>query len=132
MSMASTLRARVLIVEPQFVLRRTMAALMRKLDLAEVVEATSIEAAAALLKQKTFECMVIDMAQSAQALDLIRALREGELGPQTNTLVCATADASFEPALQAELMQAGVTLRLKKPFKMEQLLTALGLHKSTQ
>ncbi len=127
MTLAEIQRPSVLLVEPQFVLRRTVAALARKLDLAEVSEATSVEAAVAAMKRQAFDKIVLDFADPPAALDLIRRLRRGELATKRDALVCFTSAEALPGSVRDEAKAEGVTAHLSKPYKLQHLLLALNL-----
>ena len=127
MTATPTRLASILLLESQFVLRRTVVTLVRKLELAQAVEATSTSAALALLQRQPFDALVLDMADAEAALALLRQLREGEFPSGRDIAVCLTATIPLQPALQAKADALGVAVCLPKPYRISLLLEALGL-----
>ncbi|HSI50185.1 MAG TPA: response regulator [Ideonella sp.] len=127
MTAAPTLLPGVLLLEPQFVLRRTVVGLARKLEMAEVLEATSAGTAVALLRRKPFDALVLDLADPEGVIALLRQLRLGEFPSARDVAVCLTAAAPLAPALQATTEALGIAACLHKPYRISSLLEALGL-----
>ncbi|CAM3508613.1 response regulator [Paracidovorax anthurii] len=114
-------RQPLLLVEPQFVLRRTIVAVARELELVEFHEATSIERAVPLLGARTFSGLVIDCDDNAIASDLLSRLREGAFASPPQTPVIAITSV-HEPDRDAWRQSMGVIGTLHKPFKIGALL----------
>lgn len=127
---ASAPLPQVLLVEPQFVLRRTVAAVARELGIAQVHEAASHEAAGRLLADIRFDALVLDIDGDGRALRLLALLRAGNAagaGPQASPPglpVLALIDAAGPPAAAA-LAALQVSLLLARPFKARTLLHAV-------
>jgi hypothetical protein len=69
----------LLLLEPYFVLRHTVAAVANDQGLARVVEATSVDNAEQQLSSRAFDGCVFSLGNARREVDLIRALRAGEL-----------------------------------------------------
>lgn len=116
---------RMLLVEPQFVLRRTLVAVGRDLAIVDFQEAANLERARTLLLAQAYQGLVLDFQDAARALALLRELRDGRFAtaPDAHVVVVATA-------LQAEdegrLRHLGVSEMLGRPFKISQLLERLA------
>lgn len=117
-------RPQVLLVEPQFVLRRTVATVAAELGLADVHEAAGPEAAGRLLAATRFDAMVLDIDAEGRGLRLLAALRAG-LGASPPGLPVMALVVADEAPLAATLAGLQVTLRLARPFKAKALLGAL-------
>lgn len=116
---------RMLLVEPQFVLRRTLVAVGRDLGVAAFDEAASLERARTLLLAQAYEGVVLDFQDSARTLALLRDLRDGCFASAPDTLVVLLV-ATIEGVDEKVPRQLGVTAMLARPFKISQLLDRLG------
>lgn len=122
------LSGRLLLVEPQFVLRRTVSVMARDMGLADVQEATNTGVAERLLSERRFHAMLIAIDDDGEALELVRRVRAGDTSQATDLLVAATATAC-DVELALRLKQLDVCRLLLKPFKvrgMLEVITALG------
>lgn len=117
MSTAQRRPLSVLLVEPQFVLRRTLCAVAADLGLAQVTEAFSIESAQARLKSSTFDALVLGCVEDAALAPWLRQIRSGESPcPKDIRIVVLSTPAS---ALSTtELIDMGADVVLQKPFKI--------------
>lgn len=116
----------VLLVEPQFVMRRTMVAVARELGLVEFHEASSIARALPLLETRRFGGMVLDMDDGSEALTLFERVRAGEFVCRPDLPVVAlTFPVSAEAASRLEALKPLRTL--DKPFKVRELLASVAL-----
>ena len=116
---------RMLLVESQFVLRRTIISVTRDLAKVEFLEATSVDRARAVLAAVTCKGVVLDMQEGARALELISDIRLGKFATARDAQVIALASSlSAEDALR--LQELGVTQVLCKPFKIGNFLAAIG------
>ena len=68
----------LLLVEPQSLFRRTLATVARQLKLADVVEASSYEAAQSLLEAQRFDGLMLAMGDGVASLNLLQDLRMGK------------------------------------------------------
>jgi len=128
MGAAVTPRGRLLLVEPQFVLRRTVSTLARDMGLADVQEATSPAVAERLLYERRFDGLLISLDDDGEALTLLRRLRAGEASHPADLPVAATATAC-DVELALRLKELDVCRLLLKPFKvrgMLEVISALG------
>ena len=115
----------MLLVESQFVLRRTIVSVTRDLAKVEFIEATSVDRARAVLGGVTCKGVVLDMQEGARALELISDIRLGKFATARDAQVIALASSlSAEDALR--LQELGVTQVLGKPFKIGNFLAAIG------
>lgn len=116
---------RLLLVEPQFVMRRTVATMARDLRLADVQEATSAAAAEKLLADQRFDGLLIALDDEGDALELVRRVRVGASAQPTDLPVAATA-AACDVELALKLKQLDVRRLLIKPFKVRGMLDAIA------
>ena len=119
---------RLLLVEPQFVLRRTVALLARDMGLADVQEATSAAVAGRLLGERRFDALLVAVDDEGEALELMRRVRAGEIAHPANLPIAATA-ASCDVELALRMRELDVCRLLLKPFNvrgMLEVISALG------
>lgn len=119
----------VLLVEPQFVLRRTVATVARELGMAQVTEAASHEAAGRMLADGRFDALVLDVDAEGRALRVLAQLRAGPAGSPAaspaDLPVLALVDPAGPPA-HGPLAALQVTQLLARPFKARALLEAVA------
>lgn len=115
---------RILLIEPQFVLRRTMAMVARDLGVVDFHEASSVGRARTLLAGGAFAGLVLDLAEEAQAMELLGELRQGKFStPSDAPVIVLEADA--KPVDAIRLKALGVARVLGKPVRISDLLSAL-------
>lgn len=125
MSTRVTPSGRLLLVEPQFVLRRTVSTMARDMGLADVQEATSTALAEKMLFERRFNALLIAIDEDGEALELLRKLRAGETSQPSDLPVAATA-LSCDVELALRLKQLDVCRLLLKPFKVRGMLEAIS------
>ncbi len=118
-------RLALLLVEPESVLRRTVAGVSRDLGLADVHEATSVEVAQRMLHERSFDALFIALDASGAALELLAALRAGQLSCGADTPVAVLAQAC-DAALALRLKELAVRRLLLKPFKVKGVLETIA------
>lgn len=119
---------RLLLVEPQFVLRRTVSTMAREMGLADVQEATSPAVAERLLSERCFSALLIAIDEEGEALQLLQRLRGGDTHHPADVPVAVTA-AACNVELAMRLKQLDICRLLLKPFKvrgMLEVISALG------
>lgn len=122
---AVTPSGRLLLIEPQFVLRRTVSTMAREMGLADVQEATSAAVAEKLLFERRYDAVLIAIDEEGEALELLRRLRAGEASHPADVPVAATAVAC-DVELALRLKQLDVRRLLLKPFKVRGMLEAIS------
>lgn len=116
----------LLLVEPQFVVRRTMVAVAREMRVAEIHEATSVARALPVLRMRPFRGLVLDVGDDeAEACSLLQQLRAGDLASPPDLPVVALA-AEWQHALAGKLDRIPRLRVLPKPFRIRQLLESLS------
>lgn len=106
----------LLLVEPDFLLRRTVGGVVRSLALAQVQEAASLEHARRLLAEHRFDALLLALDAEHQALQLLMDLRSGRLRSDAATPVAVTAGAA-DAGLAVQLKALDVKRLLLKPFR---------------
>ena len=115
---------RILLVEPQFVLRRTVVMVARDLGMVDFHEASSVGRARALLATDAYEGMVLDLQEGPQAMDLLRELRQGRFATPHDVRVVLLAGGGL-PVDADGLQGLGVDRVLGKPLRISELLDAV-------
>ena len=117
----------LLLVEPQSLFRHTLAAVARQLKVADVVEASSYEAAQTLLESQRFDGLLLAMGDGVASLNLLQNLRMGKTR-NTRVLPLALMAESVDP-ITIELFRTMSPQRiLLVPFKVKtalEVVTAL-------
>ncbi len=116
---------RLLLLEPQFVLRRTVSTMARQMGLAEVLEATTAAAAGRLLLEQRFDALLVALDDDGGALLLLERLRTGQW-PQPADLPVAAMASVCGVELALRLKELNVTRLLLKPFKVRGVLEAIS------
>ena len=120
----STMLPRILLVEPQFVLRRTMVMVARDLGMVDFQEASSVGRARALLATGAYEGMVLDLQEGPQALELLGELRQGRFATPRDARVVVLAGGG-SPVNAERLQGLDVDRVLGKPVRISELLDAV-------
>ena len=115
---------RILLIEPQFVLRRTMAMVARDLGMVDFHEASSVGRARTLLAADAFDGMVLDLQEGPQALELLSDLRQGRFAAPRDARVVVLAGGG-SPVDAERLQGLDVARVLGKPVRISDLLAAL-------
>ena len=115
---------RILLVEPQFVLRRTMVMVARDLGMVDFHEASSVGRARALLATGAYEGLVLDLQEGPQALELLGELRQGRFATPRDARVVVLAGGG-SPVNAERLQGLDVDRVLGKPVRISELLDAV-------
>lgn len=115
----------VLLVEPQFVLRRTLVSVAREMRLVEFHEATNMARALSALNSRKFHGIVLDLGDGSEGVELLAELRKGTFACDAGIpviLMTTRPGARSDEALQV-FKPVGV---LQKPFKINELLKSMS------
>lgn len=115
----------LLLVEPHFLLRRTVAAVARDLRLANPKELTTIEQAATLVSVQAFDALFLSLDEEAAALELMQRVRSGDTRCAAGIPIAVTA-AACGTELALRLKQLEVRRLLLRPFKVKGVLDAIA------
>ena len=118
-------RKQLLLVDEHSLFRRTVAAVARELNLADVHEASSHEAARQLLHSRPFDAMMLDIGESLSALAIVQDVRNGGTG-STATLPIALTAESCDLATITLFKQMQVRRIMLKPFKVKTVLDVVA------
>ena len=115
----------LLLVEPQFLLRRTVAAVARDMRLANPRELTTMEQAASLLSFQAFDALFLSLDEEAAALELMGRVRKGDTRCAADVPMAVMA-ASCGTPLALRLKHLDVRRLLLRPFKVKGVLDAIA------
>jgi len=115
----------LLLVEPQFLLRRTVAAVARDLRLAEPSELRVVEAAAQRVAARRYDALFLSLDEEEAALELMALVRQGRTRCDAGTPIVVTA-AACTPDLAMRLKTLEVRRLLLRPFKVKDVLDAIA------
>jgi hypothetical protein len=115
----------LLLVEPQFLLRRTVAAVARDMRLANPRELTTIEQAQSLLAVQSFDALFLSLDEGDAALELMGRVRSGATKCAADIPIAVTAAACDTP-LALRLKELEVRRLVLRPFKVKGVLDAIG------
>lgn len=116
---------RVLLVEPHFVMRNTVANVARQLRLADVHEATHHETALRMLQTDVYDAVLTDLGERNDGVTLVQRVREGATlcDPQASIVVMAVGlDADTVGILKGLRVQRIMI----KPFKVKTAVEVLA------
>jgi hypothetical protein len=114
----------LLLVEPHFLVRRTVSAIARDMRLADPKEVTTIAAAESLVALCAFDALFLSLDEEAAALELMSHVRNGDTKCAADIPIAVTA-ASCDTALALRLKQLDVQRLLLRPFKVKGFLDAI-------
>lgn len=120
-----TRRKSILLVDPHSLFRRTVAMVARELNLADVVEASSHEAAQHLLESQPFDALMLDIGDGLSALGLVQSVRGGSLQSPASMPIALTAE-SCDLGTLALYKELGVRRIMLKPFKVKTVLEVVA------
>lgn len=120
----------LLLVEPQFLLRRTVAAVARDMRLANPREITTIEQAQSVLALYRFDALFLSLEEEAAALELITRVRSGDTKCDAGIPMAVMAGSCGTP-LALRLKELDVRRLLLRPFKVKGVLDAIVALRAT-
>ena len=117
---------RMLLVEPETMLRRTVALTARSLGMAEIREAASMQQARQLLKEERYDGAVIAIdSDAAYDLSLVAQVREGGSVSRPGMPIAVMTERCTAELL-GTLRQQKIDRIIVKPFRARALLDAFG------
>jgi len=111
----------LLVVEPDFLMRRIIVSVVRDMALARPSEALGIAPAERLLQSTAYDALLLAMSADDAALTLLAQLRQGRCTCAAATPV-AVATAQCDAGLVQQLHALGVRRVLIKPFKVKDVI----------
>lgn len=123
----TTSRKSLLLLEPDFMVRHTVALTARSTGLADVQEAPSLKTAQDILRRTSFDGLLLALGNEDQELELIEQLRSGQTQSPAGAVV-AVMVTQCDTARAEKLRLVGVNQIILRPFKVKTLLgTIQGL-----
>jgi CheY-like chemotaxis protein len=116
---------RVLLVEPHFVMRNTVANVARQLRLAEIHEATHHEAALRMLKTDVYDALLTDLGDGLAGVELVQQVREGHTLCDRD-LPVAVMTLGLDLETVALIKALDVRRIMIKPFKVKTAVEVLA------
>lgn len=101
-----------------------MVAVANELGIARIVEATSLDSARHRLSEEAFDGCVISLGDERREVDLLRALRAGDLASQPDVPV-AVMTADCDAGMVVVLKELQVSRIVLKPFKVKTILETI-------
>lgn len=120
----STSLRKVLLVEPDGLMRGTVASVCRDMHTARVRQTMSVASAAHWLKTETPDGLLISLAEGDAALDFLTQLRAGAFSCDQHLPVAAMARTA-DPSLVARLKELDVRRLLLQPFRLRDVINTL-------
>lgn len=118
-------RFSILLVEPYSVVRSTVTSVARSLDIVDIQDAPSIDAATPLLRAHAFDGFVIALGDDRAGLALVSLIRNGGTSSPSTAAVAITAESVDQESIAA-LKKLGVKRVLLKPFKVKTILETIN------
>lgn len=117
---------RILLVEPDHLLRRTVVASARALFSVEIDETSRYENAHTMVKNQRYDGLILALDEDGEhALTLVQQLRAGTLGSaQDSPVVLMGYDGTTRRADQIQALD--VQRFVRKPVKVRHILETLG------
>ncbi|MDB5804101.1 MAG: hypothetical protein JWN73_1423 [Betaproteobacteria bacterium] len=115
----------MLLVEPNFMLRRTIALTARNIGVGEIHECSSYEAAERTLSTLRCDGVFIALNEEPGGMRLISRLREGATACAADVTIAVMAD-QFDKARVDALLAQGVARILLKPIKVRHIFEAVA------
>lgn len=112
---------KLLLIEPDGLIRGTVASVCRDLHLARVRQAGSVAMAEQWLKTGRPDAVLMSLAEGDAALDLLVRLRDGRFGCDADLPVAAMA-SKVDADLVARLKALEVRRLILQPFKLRDVI----------
>ena len=127
--MPSAAPLHILLVEPEHLLRRTVALTVRSLGTAEITEAATYPVAHALCARRGFDGAVIALEwplsqEQHRGLTLVQQIRAGDSASQAAMPIAALVESCTAETLQL-LRSCGVSRILIKPFRVRDVIDTI-------
>ena len=125
---ARRMRPALLLIEPDYMLRRAVSLTAHELDIGDIIEATGYEAAARMLDHVPFDGLIVALGAicaNDPGMDLIHRVRAGQTPCDRHTPIAVIAEGLDLPRVTA-LRQLEVARILVKPAKVKSILEALS------
>lgn len=125
MSTTEAALPKLLVVEPDFMLRSIIVGVVREMGLAQPQEALSVERAEHALAEGHFDAVLIALNEDGATVKLLERLRGGHFVCPAETLVAVTAQ-HCDSGMALRLRELDVRRLLLKPFKVKGVIETIG------
>lgn len=116
--------ARLLLVEPDFVMRRTVALTARSTEVADVAEAATFARGDELLAQQAYDGLLVSLDAQGDGLKLVQAVRAGATESAADVPMAVLVD-KIDAATVLALKTHGIARVMLKPCKVRTLLECI-------
>lgn len=117
--------ARLLLLEPQNLFRRTVVGVANELRLVDIDEAASVEAAQRALDHTRFDAMVVALDDEGTVVAMLQQVRAGAYRTQADVPVVVMTDLCDQKRI-VEMKAMQVRRILLKPFKVKGVLETIS------
>lgn len=114
-------KKQLLLLEPDYMVRHTVALTARSTGLAEVQEAPSLKTAQEILRRTAFDGLLVALGDADQELELVEQLRSGKTQSPASAVVAVMVSQCDAPRAE-RLRLVGVNQIILRPFKVKTLL----------
>lgn len=114
----------VLVLEPDFLLRRTVAGVVRELGLARMHEAASVDLARRLLGTERVDALLVALDEEGDALRLLIDIRADHLACAAQVPLAVTA-VRCDASLAVRLKALDIRRLLLKPYRVKDMVLTL-------
>lgn len=111
----------LLLVEPDNLVRNTVAGVCRELELAQVHHAASLSVGLQMLQSQPMDVLLLSMAETEPAIELITRLRAGGFSSPAEAPVAVMA-SSADAATVQRLKALKIRRLLLQPFKIHDVV----------
>jgi DNA-binding NarL/FixJ family response regulator len=111
----------LLLVEPDNLVRNTVAGVCRELELAQVHQAASLSVGLQMLQAQSMDLLLLSLAEAEAAIDLITRLRAGGFSSMAEAPVAVMASATDAATVQ-RLKALKIRRLLLQPFKIHDVV----------
>lgn len=118
-------RFSLLLVEPYSVVRSTVTSVARSMNLVDIHETPSLDAATQLLRDRAFDGFVIALGDNQAGLDLIARIRNGSTSSPATAAVAITTERVDPSSIEA-FRKLEIKRVLLKPFKVKTILETIS------
>ncbi len=115
---------RLLIVEPDRLVRSTVSGVCRELELARVHQAATVAVGQQMLQSQAFDLWLVSLAECDVALELIERLRRGGFDTRADVPVAVMATSADAQVVQ-RLKPLGIRRLLLQPFKIRDVVVTV-------
>lgn len=114
----------LLLVEPDNLIRSTVAGVCKQLNLARINQAASISVAQATIESNPVDLMLVSLAEGEAAIRFLEELREGKWGASSAAPIAVTSE-SAQAALITRIKPLAVKRVLLQPYRIKDVVLTI-------